>query len=389
MSRDLLLVAISLFTWGVGEGMFIFLQPIYLEQLGADPLVIGTIMSGFFLAMSLAHIPAGYIADRLGRRPVMWVSWLLGLIATWFMAMAPSLSWFIVGLLIYGLTFFVMSPLNSYVTAARGHWPVSRAIMVISAAFNLGMVIGAFVGGRIADLYSLKRVFFTAGIIFIVSTLIILFIRSQPIEHHPAGEKRLGFLANPRLRYYLIAVFLAVFATVLPQPLSQNYLHTYWNLDMTTIGALTALVGLGVAVISLVLGRLDARLAFLLAQATVAGFAFLLWQGNGPAWFAVGYFLLGGYKTTRALATAQTRSLVSSSAMGIAYGITETVGSIAAIIAPSLAGAIYGLNPSWVYPASLVSILIAIVVGAIFSPRSAEAEAVPSIRPVVLPSEDP
>jgi hypothetical protein len=31
MTRDLILVALSLFAWGLGEGMFIFFQPIYLR----------------------------------------------------------------------------------------------------------------------------------------------------------------------------------------------------------------------------------------------------------------------------------------------------------------------------------------------------------------------
>ena len=35
MTRDLILVALSRFPWGLGEG--IFFQPIYLRQLGADP----------------------------------------------------------------------------------------------------------------------------------------------------------------------------------------------------------------------------------------------------------------------------------------------------------------------------------------------------------------
>ena len=37
MSADLILVAFSLFTWGIGEGMFFYFQPIYLQELGADP----------------------------------------------------------------------------------------------------------------------------------------------------------------------------------------------------------------------------------------------------------------------------------------------------------------------------------------------------------------
>ena len=78
MARDLILVAISLFTWGLGEGAFLSFQPLYLQQLGADPLRIGAILGGYGLAATLAHIPAGYIADRLGRRPVMWAAWIVG-----------------------------------------------------------------------------------------------------------------------------------------------------------------------------------------------------------------------------------------------------------------------------------------------------------------------
>jgi hypothetical protein len=43
MKRDLILIGTAMFAWGVGEGLFIYFQPIYLEQLGADPIMIGTI----------------------------------------------------------------------------------------------------------------------------------------------------------------------------------------------------------------------------------------------------------------------------------------------------------------------------------------------------------
>ena len=46
MSRDFILVIISLLTWGIGEGAFLYFQPIYLEELGASPLVVGSILGG-------------------------------------------------------------------------------------------------------------------------------------------------------------------------------------------------------------------------------------------------------------------------------------------------------------------------------------------------------
>jgi MFS family permease len=136
MSRDLWLLAISMFTWGAGEGMFLYFQPLYLQKLHASPLTIGAILGVFGFSMAVAHIPIGYLADKIGRRPLLWTSWIVGLIAAWIMALAGNLTFFVIGLLVYGLSASVTSPLYSYVTAARDKLSVGRAITYISAFYN-------------------------------------------------------------------------------------------------------------------------------------------------------------------------------------------------------------------------------------------------------------
>jgi MFS transporter, DHA1 family, tetracycline resistance protein len=102
MTRDLKIVSASMLTWGIGEGMFFIFQPLYIQQLGADPILIGVILGINGLVMSLSQIPAGYLADKVGRRPLMWFSWICGLVSAWVMGLAPSLGFFVVGLLLYG-----------------------------------------------------------------------------------------------------------------------------------------------------------------------------------------------------------------------------------------------------------------------------------------------
>ena len=150
MTRDLRLVGLSLFIWGMGEGMFFYFQPLYIQQLGADPVQIGTILGAAGLAMALAHMPAGALADILGRKTMMTVSWVVGMLSAWVMFLAGGLAFFVVGLLIYSLTAFVMSPMASYVTEARGDWPVARALTTTSAFFNLGVALGPLIGGAYA-----------------------------------------------------------------------------------------------------------------------------------------------------------------------------------------------------------------------------------------------
>jgi MFS family permease len=97
INRDLILVGLALFTWGFGEGMFLIFQPIYLEQLGASPVLIGIVIGSMGLAMALPQIPAGYLSDRVGARPLMIVSWAFGLIATLMMGLAKSLPFLLLG----------------------------------------------------------------------------------------------------------------------------------------------------------------------------------------------------------------------------------------------------------------------------------------------------
>jgi len=371
MSIDLILVGVSLFTWGIGESMFFFFQPIYLEQLGATPLLIGTIFSLFGLVMLFTHIPAGYLADRIGRRPLMIAAWLAGVIATCVMALARSLPLFVVGMLFYGLTAFVSSPLFSYVTAARGRMSAGRAMTLTSAMYNLGAVIGPITGGLIGEQMTLRTVYWVAAGIFIVSSVLLFFIRPQSRDHHDINSPPTGLLSNRGYLSFLGISFLAVFSMYLSQTLTPNFLLNERGVSLIWLGRLGSIGCLGNALLNLAFGQLNARLGFILSQVSVGLFAGLLWQGGGLFWYGLGYFLLGGYRSARMLAFAQVRSLIHQSQMGLAYGFAETVNSLAIILAPLLAGYLYEGNPVVIYPVSLGFLLISILVSVFLSPREA------------------
>jgi hypothetical protein len=211
-------------------------------------------------------------------------------------------------------------------------------------------------------------IYLFAASLFVLSTLVILFIRPQPLEAAAPDEKQNGAWLNPRYLAYLGIVFLAVFAMTLPQPLSPNFLQNQHGLSLGQIGQLGSIAYPGIVLLNLGLGFIEARAGFLISQLAVAVFAFCLWRGSGMAAFAIGFFLLGGSRTARSFATAQTRNLVHSARMGLAYGITETVNAAAVILASPLAGYLYGREPLSVYTFSLGLILVSILVGLIFNP---------------------
>ena len=128
MTRDLALVAASLFFWGFGEGMFFYFIPLSLQNLGANPLMIGGVYGGIGLAAALMQIPAGILTDRIGPRTIMWISWGIGALACWILASAQTLTVFVIGIWLYYMTSFGVVPLNSYVTGVRGKFSPQRAL---------------------------------------------------------------------------------------------------------------------------------------------------------------------------------------------------------------------------------------------------------------------
>ncbi len=354
MNRNLFLVALSLFIWGIGEGLFIYFQPLYLQEWGADPLMIGKIYSAMGIVLAAAQIPSGYFSDRFGSRSLMISTWVLGTIATWIMAIAWSLPAFVVGVILYGLTGFVVAPMNSYITSVRGNMGVGRAISLCSGFFNLGAVVGPVTGGFIADRFGLKIIYNFAGVLFLISTIIIFLTAKRPEPHHAdqISTQPKGILNNYRFLAFLVLTAITMFAIYLPQPLTPNFLQNQQQLSRTTIGLLGAMGSLGNAVAMLVFGNLNAFTGFLVGQIWVLIFALIYIKGNSAAWFGVGYFFMGGYRLCRSMVLAVSRSLVHPGQTGTAFGMIETANSIAVITAPILAGVLYSKEPYSMYTVS-------------------------------------
>lgn len=367
MSLDLIIIAISMLIWGIGESSFLAFQSLYLQSLGAHPVEIGAIFGVAAFAAALVYIPAGFLSDRIGRRPLVWSGWFIGLAAAWIMALANSLNWFAFGMILYGMTMYVTTPLNSYVTAARGRLSVVRAITLIAASYNLGAILGPFIGGWMGDKYGFRSIFQFAAILFIFATILIVFIKPQPREILTRGETNTRLISNPRYVAFLPVLFLVILSTSLPQPLAPNYLQNQHGLSLENIGQLYSLMGVGIVTMNLIVGQIDPRFGFILGQVMVGMFAALLLKGNSILVFGLGYFLVGGFRTLRSLAVAQVRPLIHGARMGIAYGLLESAGALATLLAAPLAGYLYSLRPERMYTVSLALILVTVIISVAYS----------------------
>jgi MFS family permease len=368
MTRDLVLVAASLFTWGLGEGMFLYFQPLYLQQWGADSVTIGWILGAAGIIMALAQLPAGYLADRIGAKWIMFAAWALGAVATLMMALAPSLSLFSIGLIIYAMTGFGTPPMNSYIAAVRGKLEVGRALTIVSFAYNFGAIVGPTIGGLLANRFGLAFIYRISAGIFVISTIIIYMIHSLKPEKHSEEEIHATLFQNKGFMVFMGLVFLTGFAGYLPISLTPNTLQNVHHLSVATIGQLGSIGSIGTALVLLTLGSLRPSIGFLVGQVLAMFFALLMWKGTGVFWFGAGYFFISGYRFSRSMILAYGRTLVRVSETGFAYGVIEVVNSATVIAAPPIAGYLYNRDPLSVYSISLVLIVIAFLINLITLP---------------------
>ncbi|MCX6072276.1 MAG: MFS transporter, partial [Chloroflexi bacterium] len=298
--------------------------------------------------MMVSHLPAGALADHVGRRSLMIASWGVGTIASGMMALARGLPLFVAGLVLYSFTVFVMSPMSSYITQARGAWSPARALTTVTAGFSAGAILGPVFGGQWAEEFGLRSVYVMATGIFVISTVLILLIRPQPIEPAHDGHRYGALLGNRPLGGFLVLVFLVNFAMYLAWPLTPNYLQDVHAVSVSQIGLLAAFTGLGVVVFNLALGRLQAKRGLLIGQALVAGAALALWQGK----------------------TAAIHGLVDPAELGLAFGANEAVASASMMAAAPVAGLLFARSPELPYPVGIGLIALGLLLCAAFAPST-------------------
>jgi MFS family permease len=370
LNRNLLFIALALLLWGFGEGMFFNFVPIYLDrQFLLNKYQIGLVLGAFGFSMAITHIPAGRLADRIGRRPLLVVAWVLGLLSALIMGLALALPVFLIGLFVYGLTAFVSAPLSSYVTAARGEWPVGKVLSLTTATFGLGMVLGPLSGGWIGDHYGMRISFLVAAAIFVISNVFIFLIERQPIDQHDPEAPPPNLMSNQRFVILMGVLGFAIFSMYLSQPLTPNFLASVRGLSLSETGIIFTTGALGNSLMAVLFSRVHPGRGFLVAQALVILFAFLIWKGASLPIFMLGYFLLGGFRAGRPMVMAQARELVHDSQMGVSYGIMETISAVIFILTPPLAGILFEYDPMIVYPLSIGLIAVSIVVSYMFSPQ--------------------
>jgi MFS family permease len=351
LSRNNRWMMLALFLWASGEGLFLFIQPIYIQQLGATPAQIGGVLALAGLGLTIGYLPGGVLADRAPRKLILIGGWMVGIVAALIMALARDWQSFIPGVLLYSLSAFCVPAISATIAENAGSVPLARVLTLTYAGYWAGNIVSPWVGGWLARLTNMRVVYLVAAACFVASTLAMLMVAHRA---RPAQTRAQTLPSLPTLRsgaFVGLIVFGMFLAMHIGQPLAPNLLKNTAGWSVDQIGLLGSLNAAGVTLVSPLLGRWSAERklrGLWAAQALVwTSFALLLLGAQGlPGLVYLSFFVRGGYGTCRSLTSATIAGHVAEENRGVAFGLAESAAAAAQMASPYIAGQLYGLWPA-------------------------------------------
>jgi multidrug resistance protein len=363
----------------VGLLMIVPLLPFYAESLGGGGLAVGLLVSSYAVAQLVSAPLWGRVSDRHGRRPALLVGLTASAVAYVIFAYANSLWLLFLSRIVQGAGGGTVSVIQAYVADATPPKDRAKSLGWLSAATNVGVVIGPVLGaftmaagkhapGLAAAVLCLVNVLFASR--FLTESRDLTEARAHPVSRGRSREAVVhvvthsGEPASRLIWIYALAMgafqgMTAIFAL---------FLAARFGVTAQTIGYFFMYLGaISVLTRALILGRAvdrfgEVRLSRLGGVLLATGLALLPFTHRVVGRHALasvfgatiphGIVVLAPYLTlavvvalvplgtafTFPCVTAMLSHVTPSHERGLYMGVQQTFGGMARVIFPVLAG---------------------------------------------------
>ena len=362
----------------IGFGIVLPVLPFYAADLGADGLLTGLLYTTYSLVQLVMAPLWGRISDRVGRRPVIILGLLGSAFAYTIFARADSLALLFLSRVVGGIGGSTIPVAQAYIADVTPPGRRASGLGLIGAAFGLGFVIGPALGGVLYGLSPGSPTAapgYTAAALCLANALAAL--AWLPESRRPGtarGTSRfnlgtaLAAAARSRQIRLVLAGYLCIamaFSTL--HPTLSLLASERFGMGTRQAGYLFALLGI-VSVI--VQGGLVRRLVPRFGERRLLGVSgiplclglLLLGMATTTPFLLSALVLIGiGYGGSIPSVLALLSRATDPGRQGAVLGLGQSVGSLARVLSPTMAGALFEVRLALPYLAGAVLILIAAI----------------------------
>ena len=350
----------------MGFGIVLPLLPFYADRFGASGTQVGLLITVYSIAQFFLAPIWGRLSDRVGRRPIL-IFGLLGSAASYVVfGYAGSLTVLFVSRILAGIGGATVPVAQAYIADITP--PEKRAgnLGLIGAAFGLGFIFGPALGGILAPISPHAPGLAAAALCF-GNGILAFFLLPESLSEEERKTRAIGrtllsfsdfrfALQNKITARILLLSFLFTMAFAAMQPTFPLFGSIRFGLDERHVGYLFAFLG---TISAIVQGGLVRRLVPIMGETRLiklSGFPFIAGLLTIAFAGSVGMLLLGlallaiGFGGTLPSIVSLLSRIAPPQLQGSVLGIGQSVGSLARIIGPTLAGVLYDLRGmEWPY----------------------------------------
>ena len=357
----------------VGIGFFFPMLPLFVTGRGGTPFLVGVVFAAGFIGRAAAQYPAGWLADRVGRRPLLLGSLLVyAMVFPLYVLPVPVAA--LIGIrFVHSLAGGAFVPaamaLAADLTPPAGR---GRVFSQLRASDTVGLLVGPALGGFVAA-FRLEYVFGAGTLICLVAALVLLRL---PAAAPAAPDGPVEVDVAPARPLRLLRLVVPILLLGAPVNWTFGAYDSVWSLYLTSRGAGTFLIGLSFATYALPvvlfaglaagladrLGHLRAGRLTLLTHGLLAiAYPFI---ASVPLLVAIGVVEGGLTAAGLPALTAEASRRAPAGAQGRTQGIYQLGLNSAQVAGSVVTGALYGLGPVPAFASVAAACLLGLVANA-------------------------
>ena len=343
----------------LGMTIILPLLPFYSESLGATPFTVGMIFSVYGLCQFVAGPILGQASDIVGRKKILVLSQIGTCLGFILLALSNNLFLIFLARIIDGLTAGNISVAQAYISDVTEPKDRTKAFGLLGSAFSLGFIIGPALSGFLAKYGPHYPIMFAACLsaISIIATMTILPNTEIPVSTTPRNK----FAAKNIHKYFqakevaplLLQFFAFIFAfsffmSGFAMFCGEKFFYEGKHFGPQQVGWIFTFIGCMSLFVQLgLLRRLsdalgEKKLVFVGFVAMSLGYFFIGEISTIPFLFAALLLNTFGSSVLRPSITSQITKIVPRDQQGAILGVTQSLQSVAQIVAPLIGGYLIG-----------------------------------------------
>ncbi len=364
---SLLVIFLTVFIDLIGFGIVLPMVPLYGKDFGASGLAIGFIIASFSIMQFVFSPIWGRWSDRIGRRPIILISLAGGAISYGIFAYASTLHgatglWLLLASRTFaGIFGGNINVAQAYIADISPPDQRSARMGLIGMAFGLGFIFGPPIGAFSARLGPAVPGLVAAALCF-ANFLLACFILPESwrpdstcAEPRPHLSQWIHTLKQPQVGLLIGLFFIATFCFACYETTLALLVKGSFGYDKDDVGFLFAFSGVISALVQggmikrMVKRMGEARLILISFALTGASFFILPEARNLPELLIALAILSFGTSLNRPPTFGLISILTPTNEQGATLGVAQSVGSLARIAGPILAGMLFQFKPALPY----------------------------------------